>query len=31
MGNMQLACGDFQQAVNLGFKPAAEVMARNCK
>jgi tetratricopeptide (TPR) repeat protein len=30
-GNYQMGCLDLKQAVDLGFKPAAEVLARNCK
>jgi len=30
-GNYQMGCLDLKQAVDLGFQPAAEVMARNCK
>jgi tetratricopeptide (TPR) repeat protein len=31
LGNYQMGCLDLKQAVDLGFQPAAEVMARNCK
>jgi len=30
-GNYQMGCLDLKQAVDLGFQPAAEVLARNCK
>jgi protein O-mannosyl-transferase len=31
LGNKQMGCMDLQQAVNLGFQPAAEVLSLNCK